>query len=106
MASWESVWRPAAGAAGVGEPTFAVVGEMEQKGLQAAGVWSELVPHDFAEEDDGDIVLHLKTTDLGERVSMVTDAANTSGKMLPSQVSVAGSWVSMNYFPSNKEAVC
>lgn len=51
-----------ADAAGVHTPTFAVVGEMEQKGLKAASVWSELVPDDFTEEDDGDIVLHLKTT--------------------------------------------
>lgn len=64
MASWESVWRPAADAAGVDKPTFAVVGEMEQKGLEAAGVWSEHIPHDVTQEDDGDIVLHLKTTDL------------------------------------------
>lgn len=92
--------------AGVDKPTFAVVGEMEQKRLEAAGVWSELVPDDFTEEDDSDIVLHLKTTDLRQCVSMVTDAANTSGKMLPSQVSAFGLWVLMISFPPNKEAVC
>lgn len=64
VASWESVWGPGAGAAGLDKPTFAVVGEMEQEGLEAAGVRSELVPDNFTEEDDGDIVLHLKTTDL------------------------------------------
>lgn len=37
---------------------------MEQKGLEAAGVGPELVPDDLAEEDDGDVVLHLKTTDV------------------------------------------
>lgn len=53
----ESARRPAAGA------TFAVVGEVEQKGLQAARAGPELVPHDLAQEDDGDVVLHLKATD-------------------------------------------
>lgn len=43
------------------KPTFAVVGEMEQEGLKAAGVGPELVPDDLTEEDDGDVVLHLKT---------------------------------------------
>lgn len=37
---------------------------MEQEGLEAAAVGSELVPDDFTEEDDGDVVLHLKTTDV------------------------------------------
>lgn len=35
---------------------------MEQQGLQAAGVGSELVPDDFAEQDHGDVVLHLRAT--------------------------------------------
>lgn len=63
-ASWESVWAPAADAAGADKPTFAVVGEMEQKGLKTAGVGPELVPDDLAEEDDGNVVLHLKTPDV------------------------------------------
>lgn len=41
------------------EATFAVVGEVEQKGLGAAGVGPEPVPDDLTQEDDGDIVLHL-----------------------------------------------
>lgn len=45
-----------------GQHTFAVVGEVEQQGLEAAGVGSELVPDDFAEQDHGDVVLHLRTT--------------------------------------------
>lgn len=40
--------------------TFTVVWEMELKGLETAGVWSELVPNDFTEQDDGDVVLDLK----------------------------------------------
>lgn len=35
---------------------------MEQKGLEAAGVRSELVPDDFTEQDDGNIVVDLKRT--------------------------------------------
>lgn len=35
---------------------------MEQQGLEAAGVGSELVPDNFAEQDHGDVVLHLRTT--------------------------------------------
>lgn len=50
--------------AGGGSYTFAVVGEVEQKGLQAARAGPELVPDDLTQEDDGDIVLHLKATDL------------------------------------------
>lgn len=46
------------------ETTFAVVGEVEQKGLRAARAGPELVPDDLTQEDDGDIVLHLKATDL------------------------------------------
>lgn len=45
------------------ESTFAVVGEMEQKGLETAGVWSELVPDDLTEQDDGNIVLNLRDRD-------------------------------------------
>lgn len=37
---------------------------MEQEGLEAAGVGPELVPDDLTEEDDGDVVLHLKMTDV------------------------------------------
>ncbi len=46
----------------VNNSTFAVVGEMEQKGLETARVWSELVPDDFTEQDDGNVVLNLKRT--------------------------------------------
>lgn len=46
----------------VNNHTFAVVGEMEQKGLETARVWSELVPDDLTEQDDGDVVLNLKRT--------------------------------------------
>lgn len=42
--------------------TFAVVWEVEQKGLEAAGVGSELIPDDFTEQDHGDVVLHLEGT--------------------------------------------
>lgn len=35
---------------------------MEQKGLETAGVWSELVPDDFTEQDDGNVVFNLKRT--------------------------------------------
>lgn len=52
----------AADVARVNNYTFTVVREVEQKGLEAAGVWSELVPDDFTEQDDGDVVLHLKRT--------------------------------------------
>lgn len=40
--------------------TFTVVGEMKQKGLETAGVWSELVPDDLTEQDDGNVVFDLK----------------------------------------------
>lgn len=33
---------------------------MQQKRLKAACVWSELVPGDFTEQDDGNVVLNLK----------------------------------------------
>lgn len=60
---------------------------MEQEGLEAAAVGSELVPDDFTEEDHGDVVLHLKTTGVCDGVSpWLQMLPNTSGKTLPSQV--------------------
>lgn len=41
--------------------TFAVVGEVEQQGLKAAGAGPEQVPDDLAEQHHRHIVLHLKT---------------------------------------------
>lgn len=54
--------RPPGAAAGMGSSsTFAVVGEVEQQGLEAAGAGPEQVPDDFTEQDHRHVVLHLKT---------------------------------------------
>lgn len=62
-------------AARVNCSTFAVVGEVQQKRLKTAGVGSELVPDDFTQQDDGDVVLHLirnthKNTTLHETLAV------------------------------------
>lgn len=53
--------RPPGAAASMGSSsTFAVVGEVEQQGLEAAGAGPEQVPDDFTEQDHRHVVLHLK----------------------------------------------
>lgn len=58
------------GCGGGGRPTFAVVGEVQQEGLEAARVGSELVPDDGTQEDHGDVVLHLQATRLSPWLQM------------------------------------
>lgn len=49
----------AAGDAG-SSSTFAVVGEVEQQGLEAAGAGPEQVPDDFTQQDHRHVVVHLE----------------------------------------------
>lgn len=66
-AVWWEVFSALADVACVDDYTFTVVWEMEQKGLETAGVWSILVPDDFTEQDDSNIVLNLKVQMLYNR---------------------------------------
>lgn len=43
-----------------GDNTFTVVGEIEHKWLETASIWSEFIPDNFTEQDDGNVVLNLQ----------------------------------------------